>query len=56
MHVYRVREPFAGFAKGEAVPAETVVALYAAGDRDLDHHLIRCWVPDPAPADPTVAA
>jgi hypothetical protein len=50
MHVYTVREPFAGFAKGDVVPAETVAKLEAEGGRDLDHHLIRRWVPDPVVA------
>jgi hypothetical protein len=52
MHVYTVREPFAGFAKGAILPAETVATLEAQGDRDLDHHLIRLWIPDPAAPAP----
>ncbi len=56
MHVYTVREPFGGFAKGAVLPAEMVAKLEAGGDRDLDHHLIRLWMPDPAPARPDAAA
>ncbi len=56
MHAYTVREPFAGFVKGDVLTAETVARLEAEGDRDLDHHLIRLWLPGPASPPSETAA
>ena len=48
MFIYMVREPFGGFAKGEALSQEQVDAYERQGGH-ADHHAIRVWRPDPAP-------
>jgi len=49
MYVYTVREPFGGFAKGQVLSQEQIDAYQAKGGH-ADHHAIRVWQPDPAPA------
>ena len=46
MYVYAVREPFAGFAKGDLLSQAQIDAYEAKGGH-VDHHAIRVWRPDP---------
>jgi len=55
MYVYTVREPFAGFAKGDVLSQEQVDA-YAAKGGHVDHHAIRAWRPDPPASAPAKLA
>ncbi|MEI9983522.1 MAG: hypothetical protein WDN69_10125 [Aliidongia sp.] len=45
MHVYIVREPFGGFAKGDTLSQAQLNAYEAKGGH-VDHHAIRVWRPD----------
>jgi hypothetical protein len=44
MYIYTVREPFAGFAKGEVL-SQAQVDAYAAQGGHVDHHTIRSSQP-----------
>ena len=44
MYVYTVREPFAGFAKGQVL-SQAQVDAYAAQGGHVDHHTIRLSQP-----------
>ena len=46
MYVFTVREPFAGFAKGQVL-SQAQVDAYAAQGGHVDHHTIRLWQPGP---------
>jgi hypothetical protein len=46
-HVYVVREPFGGFEKGQVISHEQA---HADPTRHTDHHTVRVWRDDPAPA------
>jgi|GEM_PF-4814597 hypothetical protein len=46
MYVYTVREPFAGFAKGEVLSQAQIDAYEARGGH-ADHHAIRLRQPAP---------
>ena len=45
MYIYTVREPFAGFAKGDVL-TQAQIDLYEAKGGHVDHHAIRWSQPD----------
>jgi hypothetical protein len=47
MYVYTVREPFAGFAKGQVL-SQAQVDAYAGQGGHVDHHTIRLRQPGPS--------
>lgn len=57
MHVYVVREPFAGFAKGEIL-SQVQIDAYEAKGGHVDHHAVRvaCLEPSTPPAHTVLPA
>jgi hypothetical protein len=55
MHVYIVREPFAGFAKGDVLSQAQIDAYDAKGGH-VDHHAVRVSRLEPSAAPAHAAA